>query len=117
MTLEDIKNDIKKQEMDTKNKYDLTEGTHILLIDLNSKEKGFYEYEDKKVYYQKFTLVNNEGKYVIFSNYLYAEFLKALKPVINEFKDNHTVIETIIKVTKTGDKTNYDVKINTGEKI
>ncbi len=112
MTLEDIKNDIKKQELDLSNKYELTEGTHVLLLDLNSKEKGSYDYEDKKIYYQKFNLKNKEGKYVMFSNYLYAEFLKELKPILNNLDENNAVIETIITVVKEENKTNYTIKIN-----
>ena len=119
MSLEDIKKDIVKQEFDSVNRYDLTEGTHILLLDLNSKEKEIIDWvkedKQKKLYYHKFKLKNQEGKFVLFSNYLYAEFLKVLTPHINNIDPNNSVIEVILNVSKQNNKTNYEIKINKGE--
>jgi predicted restriction endonuclease len=111
MSLNEIKNDMKKQELDENKKYNLDTGTHILLIDLNSKEKVVIDWDNKKLYYHKFNLVNNDKRYVMFSNFLYAEFLKALKPVVDKLKDD-SIVECIVEVNKKENKTDYNIKIN-----
>lgn len=113
MSLEEIKNDIKNQELEKQNKYDLTEGRHVLLIDLNSKEKIEFDWKNnKKLYYHKFNILNNGNKYVLFSNFLYSEFIKALKEHIDYLDKNKSVVETIINITQVDEKIKYNVKIN-----
>lgn len=111
--INEIKKDIQQQELDSKNRYELTEGTHILLINLNSKEKCIFDWNEgnKKLYYHKFNLINYENKYVLFSNYLYGEFLVKLKPYLYKLNGNMTTIETIIEVIKEENKTKYNIKI------
>lgn len=111
MSLESIKEDLKKQDQEEQ-RYNLTDGTHVLILNLNSKQRVFIPHDEKRILYHRFD-IQNEGKesYVLFSNFLYSEFLKAIKPYVNML-ENKPIIETIIKVSKTKDKTEYDVKIN-----
>ena len=111
--IEDIKKDMNKGEIDgdALNKYVLVPGINELTIDLSSKAKHDFLFQDKRLFYQRFNLVNNDKQYVMFSNYLYYLFIEEIKKGGFVITDKDCIIETAINVSELSNKTDYDITI------
>lgn len=109
--IDEIKKDMDRN-IDLQEKYQLTTGSHELLIDLTSKKTEVFESDDLKLKYHRFNIIGHpDKKWISMSNYLYGEFLKAIRQSELIVSESKPVIETKINITRIQDKMKYVVYI------
>ena len=111
--IEEIKKDMNKDEIDTNalNKYSIIEGKNELTIDLSSKTKVDFLYENKRLFYQRFNIINNDKQFVMFSNYLYYLFIDEIKKGSFVITDTDCIVDVVINMYAEDNKTKYDITI------
>ena len=111
-TIDEINKDMNRDEdQDYTDRYDLSLGTHTLTIDLSSKVKKEMITDERKVYYHKFDIMNNDHKFMMMTNYLYYEFLTAIKNSGLTITELNCVVDATITISKENNKTIYGISI------
>jgi hypothetical protein len=109
--IDEIKQDMSRN-IDLEEKYQLTTGTHELLIDLTSKKTEVFESDDLKLKYHRFNIVGHPTKkWISMSNYLYGEFLKAIRTNEILVSEETPIVDTKILITRLQEKMKYTIYI------
>jgi hypothetical protein len=109
--IDEIKQDMDRN-IDLEEKYQLTTGTHELKIDLTSKKVEMFESNDLKLKYHRFNIIGHPTKkWISMSNYLYGEFLKAIRQNEMVVSERTPIVDTKITITRIQEKMKYQIYV------